>query len=344
MLRAFEETGYEVWAITGTARERARAARRVWRHLRSGGTFAFAYGETHSLPAALTEPHHVPTHPLLEARIFSALARHRVPSGVFYRDVFWRFRALSHEGVVERQVARAFHTWDWQVFRRHVDHLFLPSLGVAEHLPGRWPRSLSALPPGATGDAPPRTAAREARPLELLYVGGVKPPVYDLRPTFAFAAATRGVRVTLCCRQEEWAGIAHAYEVPANVRIVHASGGELDRLYDEADAVVIAWEATTYLSFAMPVKVAEAITHGVPIITTPGTETARFVEREGLGWVVDDAAGFGSLVAMLTAKREVLDAAYRAVWEARARHAWTARAREVAATLTRTTGADDAPN
>ena len=335
MLQAFRSLGYEVEEVVGHSRERGRRISLLREELRSGRRFDFAYAESHTLPTPLTDPHHLPLRALLDYGFFKLLNRSRVPLGLFYRDIYWRFdSSLSFASPLKRLVTVNFHRLEWNRYRDVVDHLFLPSLGMASALPTAWPEErLSALPPGSDDAADTLGTPSDASKLSLLYVGGVAPPLYDLTPLFAAATMVPSVRVTLCCRAEEWRDNRARYELPANMTVVHAAGPELRRLYTQAHAVVILREPHPYLDFAMPVKLLEAVSFGLPIITMRGSEAARFVDREQLGWVVDTVASAALLLNRLSHERDDLNAASARVLSARPRHTWQARAQQVAATL-----------
>ena len=65
--------------------------------------------------------------------------------------------------------------------------------------------------------------------LRLFYVGGIVPPVYDLKPMVEAVSQLPGVSLTLCCRAEEWAKKGSYYGTldPARVQIIHESGERL---------------------------------------------------------------------------------------------------------------------
>jgi len=62
---------------------------------------------------------------------------------------------------------------------------------------------------------------------------------------------------------------------------VHASGRDLDPLYDEADAVAVVLRPHDYLGFAMPVKLFEAMAYGLPVVASAGTEAQSVT---GFSW------------------------------------------------------------
>ena len=91
MRQAFADLGYRVMEVTGYAAQRRQAMRRVRAAIAAGAAPAFVYGENATIPNALTEPRHLPPHPLLDLSFFRDCQRAGVPVGIFYRDVYWRF-------------------------------------------------------------------------------------------------------------------------------------------------------------------------------------------------------------------------------------------------------------
>jgi len=173
-------------------------------------------------------------------------------------------------------------------------------------------------------------------PLRLLYVGGVSPPTYDLRPLFACAEKMTDVHLNLCCRAEEWKQRRHYYQHAAHdrIEITHATGERLTDLYARADLFALLWTPDRYLDFAVPVKLFEAIGHGLPIVTLGRTEAARLVAKHDLGWVVDDATQLQGLLRRLAEDPSLIQEKRSAVRNARERHSWEARASETARILT----------
>ena len=336
LLQAFTDLGYDVEEVVGYGAERRSKTRELSRELSRGREFAFAYSESHTLPTLLTEPHHLPFYPTLDFGLFTNLKSAGVPIGLFYRDIFWRFENFKRSySFWKRSVMLPAYQYDWRRYQRLVDHLFLPSLAMQHELPSKWPRNrLSELPPGADIHEDNQNRLRSGTSLRLLYVGGVTPPLYDLSPLFHFARNSPDLEVLVCCRKSEWeANASHYTGHTEAVKIVHASGSELDNLYRSADAALIIWEPFPYLNFAMPVKLFEALGFGVPIICSPDTEVSRFVEAEDVGWVVDSNESFRMLTKSLLENPKQLREKQARVAEVRMRHSWRERAKEVSRIL-----------
>jgi glycosyltransferase involved in cell wall biosynthesis len=342
LLQAFKSLGHEVEPIIGYGAERQQAMRRVLEDQSRGRRYDFVYSEARSIPTLLTEPHRLPRFPLLDFRFLRTLRNAGVPVGLFYRDVFWRFDMYrTMLPWLGRVTTVPLYWYDWYWYRRVVDHLFLPSMGMAPHLPTDWfADRCSALPPGAllpTTECDRNDVTADPSPLRLLYVGGVKPPSYDLRPLLAVLKQTPDIFLTLCCRLPEWGECQSLYAplLTDRVEIVHLSGDALADQYARSDVFGLLWEPGEYLDFAVPVKLFESVGYGLPILTLKGTEAARIVETEGLGWVVDDVGQARDQLLALCQDRGQLAAVGQHVLAARARHTWEQRARRVAETLLR---------
>lgn len=340
MVQAFRSLGFDVVEVCGHDRVRLARIHEVRRRLRSANHgISLLYGESSNTATAMNERHHLPLHPLADPALFRDARAAGVPTGLFYRDVYWRF-ALFREEVpwTRRLPAVAGLHYDWWWYRRHVDTLFVPSLRMAQSLPSSWPaHRLVALPPGcdielvSSVGAFPLTAAD--RPLRLLYVGAVGPPLYDIAPLLAAVGAVDGVELVICCRAEDAAGLGRYEPLPASVSVVHVHGVELARLYEVADVAAAVYEPHGYRSFAMPVKVFEAFSHHTPVIASGGTAVADLVAAEGAGWVIDGVVDLADLLRSLVADRVRVDRVRQGLRAVVERNTWTRRAGAVVEAL-----------
>ena len=129
-------------------------------------------------------------------------------------------------------------------------------------------------------------------------------------------------------------GHLYQFERRKNVTVSEAHGEGLVPLYQQADLALAVRADSEYLAFAMPVKIFEAISFGVPLVVSAGLRVvADLVEREKLGWVIRNPDEFAQLVGRLAKHPQELQQARRRVLEARERHTWEARAREVVEVL-----------
>jgi glycosyltransferase involved in cell wall biosynthesis len=341
MLAAFKREGYQVIGITGNARQRRRGIARLKSLVGRGVAIEFAYSETSNLPLFFNEDNRLPSHPLLEYRFFLWLRRRGIPIGLFLRDLHWRFPHFRQYSLYKRLPALLFYWLDWLLYMSRCDQLFVPSAGLADCLPTRMSRAgIKVLPPGCDDreSMPPAKTAKHRSSLQglfLLYVGGVTPPLYNLKPIFDCAKRLPLERVVICCRQDEWqkAMASYAEEPQNNVRFVHAQGADLAAYYREADLFIFTLESYEYMDLAMPYKIFEAVSHRLPIVAFAGTEAARWIADEDAGWVVRDLEELLSLIGRLREAPELLAGKARKLDALAAKHSWTNRARAVAAAL-----------
>lgn len=356
MRQAFEACGYEVIEVTGNARQRreAIAGVRALCAAHPDHGIEFLYSESATIPTMLTEPTHLPPHPVLDPRLFAFARAQGIPTGLFYRDIYWAFDAYTQQ--VRQPMAafmRLLYRYDLAWYSRYVDRLYLPSVAMGEHIRGIDPAKIAALPPGATvlplnkkerktSKALQETCDRDSRDtssIRLLYVGGIG-DAYDLTECVKAVAGMPQVHLTICTRAGEWAA-QHSRYAPLladNIDIVHVSGDDLAALYAQADCALLFLKPDEYRRFASPVKLYEYLGYGKPVIATKGTHAASLVDRAGCGWVLPyEVEALRALLRRLSttqAGHNELAAAAALACDQGQRHTWTARARQVSEELT----------
>ena len=319
---------------------------RVWAAIAAGERIEFVYSENATIPNALTEPRHLPVHPVLDAAFFRHCQRSGVPVGVFYRDVYWRFPRFR-EGInpiLEAGLQVAYRS-ELMAFDKAGLHLFLPSRAMARHVPHVDPARMSALPPGAPDVEPGGACGNgndgsdgsdDGGDLELLFVG-VLQDNYRLDACLRAVSRAPGTRVTLCVRQETWEETREHYTplLPAGrADVVHRSGSDLLPLYERADLGVLFTEPNPYWDFAVPYKLYEYLAHELPVIAVRGTQTGRLVEEMRIGWVLDyDTDALSGLLRRLREAPEEIEAVRRRMRQVLPDQTWRARARTVAQVL-----------
>lgn len=286
MLEAFETLGYRVHPLTGAPRQRAVAHRTARRRVRAGQRFELLYSENSTQPNLLATSVRGGIAPLLEARILLWARRTGIPTGEFYRDVYWRFStSLRSVRTPRAALMNLLYRLDLAVLRLSRTHLFLPSERMAPIVPVP-PEHSSALPPGATvvdTDSP--------EGLHLLYVGGLGPE-YGLDACVEAVSRTPEATLTLCVPEAQWEAhrARYAPHLGERIRVVHASGVQLEPLYAAASACVLFVEPGEYRTFAAPVKFFEYIGHGKPVLLSRGTYAGDLGESLGVGPVIEYSA------------------------------------------------------
>ena len=337
MLTAFERVGYTVELVAGYASDRLKAIRRIERDIQRGRQFLFCYAESATTPSILTEKHHIPLHPTLDFRFFAKIREKGIPLGLYYRDVYWRFPYTQQNLARWKSlILNIAYRYEWKKYEQLADHLFVQSHPMIAMLPSPWPSNrISILPPGCVIQPWEESLSeRNSDCLNLFYVGGVLPPLYDMRPIVNICRNVKDIHLTLCCRPEEWKIVRSLYEpFGKNVSVVHAYGSDLLPHYQRADAFIMYRPPDPYLDFVAPVKLFEAIGHGLPIITNANTETARIIEQEDIGWSASNIEELNTLLRHLMQNRDAINRKRAHLRQVREHHTWEARTRQVASIL-----------
>jgi len=335
MAEAFSEVGYHVFAVTGDGKERERCFRQAQEYVKRGGAFEFVYAESSNHPSWPSKPNLL--YPTLNHRFLQWGRKAGLPIGLYYRDVYWRFPHYKQATSLQKKIRVVPSLWlDWLVYSKGIDWLFLPSNELREYLPTYWPaEKTSPLPPGCTITCIKPAQIRRDEALQVLYVGGIIPPLYDVKPLFEAVNQVDYVKLTVCCREAEWIKVVDHYAtvLSSKVHIVHESGTGLHALYAAADVLAFFGNMTEYLKLAMPVKVFEAIGHNTPVILNDGTVAADFVRREDIGWVVENIDQLRALLTQLQQQPDLLAAKRVAIRQRQSMHTWKVRAETVAAIL-----------
>lgn len=331
MRQAFVDLGYEVHEVTGHGARRRAATRALARRVRAGLRVDLAYGENSTMPTLLTEPHHLPTHPFVDLALLRLLRHHRIPTGLFYRDIYWRFPEYTER--VHPAVAagtRSFYHAELLAYGRWLDRVYLPSDQIAAFVPHLRPGQARALPPGGQVVDVPRVRG----PFTILYVGNLS-AYYRMHALLEAVDATPDVHLILCTPEGSWADARDGYApwLGPRVEVVHERGEGLLPLFARADVCSLVVEPSDYRDFASPVKLYEYLGHGKPVLASAGTLAGQVVQDGGLGWQVP--YDVPALTALLTRLRDArgdggeVDAAAARVRRARHGHTWAARASQV---------------
>jgi glycosyltransferase involved in cell wall biosynthesis len=337
MLKAFKDLGVQVIEVTGALHERRKKIREVRSRITSGEPFDFVYAENLTIPYAMSEPHRLPLNPLIDHRFLNFCSSKGVPVALFNRDVHWR--DPSYQKKVPwwvRMITLPLYWADWLLHIKYLDTLYLPSNAMREILPltSRF-NKIKYLPPGTEISNTPAKNERSST-FRVFYVGGIAPPNYDLRPLFiAVEKAKTNIELTVCCREKEWLNLKPAYQSYLNdsITVVHLSGKELASMYEASDLLAVVRSMATYIDRSVPIKIYESIGFAVPILCTPGGETARIVEETDLGWVKAEK-DIPSFLDELVPHPNVLADKKGRLKEIQAEHTWKSRAEQVCNEMT----------
>ena len=340
MLQAFKSAGFEVFEVTGYAAERRRRFASLKRGVAAGWKPDFVYSEAATIPSSFTEPRHFPLILNLEREFFRFVHDAGIPSGVFYRDVYWAFE--DYERGVGKPVARAMRALygrEIKTFNRYVDVVFLPSLAMGAHIPGLNGPKLVALPPGADIEASVPEKSSVERELRIFYVGGVGGEHYDISALIEGVEKSENCQLVIATRPDgvENANREYGDLIGDSTKFVQASGAELNAYYDDCDVASLVMRPQEYREFAAPMKLYEYLGHGKPIVVSSGTLAADVVEQSEAGWVVGfEADQIARLLAHLRDQPSEVVAKAANAAKAGLLNTWEERAKFAAQTLRET--------
>jgi glycosyltransferase involved in cell wall biosynthesis len=204
----------------------------------------------------------------------------RRPVGIYFRDAYQLYRDLYPPGTTRQRLSDLA----WQVSVRFLRGLatvrFAPSAGLARAL---RLRDAVLLPPG-TDPGQPALGAGEG-PL-VAYVGAMNPADGFDRLLDAMARVRAEVPEA---RLLVVSGAAPG-GLPDWVSVMPGDRRDLTRLLEPARACVIPRPINRYTDLARPVKLADYLSLGKPVVATSTAETAALLGPSGAGLLVDDDA------------------------------------------------------
>ncbi|MEI8011486.1 MAG: glycosyltransferase family 1 protein [Candidatus Omnitrophota bacterium] len=332
MLQAFQAIGYDVDIVSGYGKERTQSISRIKNNIKNGVRYDFCYSESSTMPTLLTEKHHCPTYPCLDFCFFGFLKKHKIPIGLFYRDIYWQFKHADNVFWIKRIIAKFFYYYDLLQYQNLIFTIFIPSNGMIEAFPQRY-RSykFNELPPGCDLPIELDLIRKQFDQLKVIYVGGVLPPAYDLKPMFQIIKECPNVPFAVICRENEWNVVCNSYmpDKLINVNIFHVHGVLLKEQYLNSTIFLVFREYDSYLNFAMPIKIFEALGYGLPVITNKGGVIGRLIEDNDIGWTFSTIDECKTLFNQIIAQPELLRVKIENVLKFRENNSWIKRAQHV---------------
>lgn len=348
MKEAFEKIGYKVYPVIGSSTERAKAISEIKNLINSGHKFEFLYSESANFPTILLDEDHIPRHPFLDFNFFRFIKARKIPIGLFYRDIYWRFETYKKEvNIFKRLISVPLFLYDLFNYKLYVDILFVPSQSFANYIPINFnQRKIYPLPPGCRVPDKQNHSYVEAKNfLRVLYIGNIVPPDYDISILFKIAKcfeSNKKINFLVSCPVASWNKWSSYYlsmvdgKMPLNMSLFHKKPEELDDLYSNSDLFFIPIN-DEYSKIASKIKFYEAIGYGVPILVavTGESEIGNFVKRENVGWVVEySEEKVIQLLNYILSNPQEVKVKKENVIKIREKHTWEERARLVAHLLT----------
>jgi len=282
MCGAFRELDYEVDLLSGLQNRRAQRWKNVLKKIR----------EVRLNPPdfCYVEPPSGPLFNFCDHMLLLTLKRKNVPVGLFYRDAYWLFAQWWQVKGLKKFFLTKMQCFDLNLFKKCCKVIFFPTRSMAD-LFDVSPARKAVLPPAGEN----RLGREGETPLfhRAVYVGGVSRRYGTDMMLKAFEILNekqgRRISLTVVCREKN--EIFKGYENRPWLTVTKASGDrELEPIYRAADAAVYPGRRDVYMDFAMPVKIFEYISYGLPVVTTDCHEAALFIKKSGAGLVAEDNA------------------------------------------------------
>ena len=327
MMEAFQKNFDEVFVISGYGKERKQKFKELKKQVTSGVKYDFMYSENSTMPNLLTEKDHIPRHPFLEKEIFRFCKKNFIPIGLFYRDIYWKFPVYKQSvSFLKRCITIPMYKYDLKIYNKYVDILYLPSEIMNQYV--AFKGKVKPLPPGGCGIPMIHSDERlDAKKLELFYVGGIGGN-YDVSKFVKAMKQCEFANLTLCCHKDQWEKwrSTRMFEMSSNIKVVHESGNDLEKYYQKADGGVLFFEPGGYWKIAMPVKLFEYLSHGLPVLATKDSMVGNFVASNKVGWDIEyTEKSFVYLLETLYYNRICLSQVREDVARVAAENTWDAR-------------------
>lgn len=205
----------------------------------------------------------------------------------FYRDLYWRDSAFRDVYSVKWWFKQTFSWLEWHLVRTNVDLFCLPTTGISRLLPKSAVSKMEFLPgiiekKGFKGFK----RLKDKESYELFYVGGLKPPFYNIEELIEIANLPY-VNLTIVCREDEWINLKSRLNSVDHISVHHRKSDELAEFYANADFLIDLRRNNGYYSLAFPYKYIESVSYGVPVLVYSYGEAGRIVGKHKLGVTVE---------------------------------------------------------
>ncbi|NLZ27539.1 MAG: glycosyltransferase, partial [Firmicutes bacterium] len=289
MYEAFGQLGIQVKMLQGQQNRRQQRKKRVHEIIN--------WLDTNRPDLCYVEPPSGPFFNYIDHVLLRKLHRMKVPIGLFYRDMFWKF-GLGDEtpGVrarLKKIIVAWMHRFDWWLFMKHLSILYFPTQAITELKSSQIP--VKVLPPGCYRGGDEEAPYTNNNVPVGIYVGGTS-EIYGLSKLLraAWLLYDQGVkfRLKLICRKPEWdefVKINGLSPLPSWLEILHISGDQaLSVHYTEADFALCPHRTGGYGDVTFSVKIMEYLSYLKPVVVTATKPMKNLVENYHIGIVTKD--------------------------------------------------------
>jgi glycosyltransferase involved in cell wall biosynthesis len=345
MIDAFRESGYEVSAVMGSVRERKAAIRNIKKNISKGLVYDFCYSESSTGPTILSNGWKEALQSgIVDIGFLRFLKSRHIPIGLFYRDIYWKFRVLPFFDLRNRLI-NSLHYSDLNLYNKTAAKLYLPSRRMGSWLP-EISIPMEPLYPGCEPVQSEKTIKDKTHPIQLVYVGGLGGHQYNLEAAINVLKKMPEINLDISTRPSDWKEYSdkNGSELTGNIKLGFLEGESLRTLYQKADIGLLFLEPTEYFSFTMSFKLFEYLGNGIPVIAVQDTATGDFIAKTGAGWTIPHSAeALRELLKNLNDHREAISEKQKLAVETSKGETWKNRAAQVIDSLTGRSELSDIP-
>lgn len=327
-----EENNFRLLFISGEQKERKKQLKEVKENIQN---ISYCYVENQNIPLLFSDDNHLPSSPFIDKKFFKLLKQNNIPIGLFYRDIYWKFDDFYKLPFIKKHTLRFFHKLDLSLYKKYIDILFLPSMEMNKYV-GFNPERALPLPPGNDVRDIKRTPLESKTVYNAIYAGslhltsGVDVLLNSLEYFNSNPNNLNKIYITIICRKNDLKNFKNLYEPFIDkewVQFLHKQSDEISDIYTESDFAVLPYRMNKYNDFAMPTKLPEYISYGLPVLSTNCKVFKRFINENKCGITVDDNIksyneGFSKMLNLLSQNKNIHQEIYNTFSE---NHTWRNR-------------------
>lgn len=323
MLKAFQELGQEVYALTGEqshSKERKKEIKKAKKWIKQNNP-EMCYIESSTYPILRWQ----------DLQLIHFIHKRGIPMGYFYRDFYRKFPELypRRKGIVNGIKEKMLDIYQWMTdfTLRDVDIVYVPSDESKKLFSFH---DMRELPPAGERCF----QGTKARNNSVIYVGGITEHYgFDrLLDTFSILNKNHtSYRLICICREQEWKKFEHVQKSAEWLEVYHASGDGLAKYYAMASVAVIPKKNNEYNQLAVSVKLFEYMSYGLPVVQISSKAMDEIINENRIGIVTGEepselAEGLRTLLTDSVLYEQYAKNVRESLLK---RHLWTHRAQQV---------------
>lgn len=231
-----------------------------------------------------------------------------IPIGFFYRDIYWKFpgegfsnSANGWGNTLKEFLVKCMQYRDFLMLKRCISRFYFVSSPVNRYMNLK---SYGLLPPGCVDK---HIAKAPHHKITGIYVGGAteRYGIGLILESWKLVEELCSAQLIIVCPQKQWEEWIERHKeyrkLSEGIDVYHLSDGEkLNRLYEKSDFSLIPILKTAYNDMAIPIKLYEYLSCGLPIVATNCEEMKKIIEKNRIGIVsADDSRNFSEAILQM---------------------------------------------